>query len=341
MKITNETKIGALAVVAVTLLILGFNFLRGKKLFSHNMTLTGRFGNVNGLSNSNPVMINGLQVGTVYKISPTKDMREILVDITITKDIDIPNNSIAIIKPSVLGTTTFEIKLGDAHTYLKNKDYIITEANAGIFNDVLKKVDPVLYELKGTLNSIDSFVMKLNNVVDPNAKNNIQTTLANLNRITGSLVVSAASLQILLNTQTGSLAKTLNNLNSVTENLAANNGKISNVLTNLDKTATNLSQLNLKQTLDSLDATINSLKSIVTKFNNNSGTIGLLLNDPSLYRNLASTSNKLNLLLDDIRVNPKRYVNISVFGKKNTGSPLMVPLPDSVNSPYIIKKIKN
>ena len=341
MKISNETKVGALAVVSITLLILGFSFLKGKKLFSNSKSLIGKFGNINGLANSNPVMINGMQVGTIYKITPTKDMREILVNINITSDINVPNNSIAVIKPNLLGTTTLEIKLGDSHVYLKNNETIITEANAGIINDVLKKVDPVLYELKNTISSIDSFVIKLNGVIDPGAKNNIASALGNLNKLTTSLIVSSASLEALLNTQTGTLAKTLNNLSSVTGNLAANNDRITAVLTNLDKTATKLSGLELQKTLDSLDATISSLKSIVSKFNTNTGTIGLLLNDPSLYKNLASSSNKLNLLIDDIRVNPKRYVNISILGRKNTSAPLLVPLPDTVNSPYKIEKIKN
>lgn len=302
------------------------------------MNIVGRFSNVQGLASSNPIMVNGLQVGTVYKISPTKDMREILVNMTITSDINIPNNSIAIIKPNPLGTTTVDIRLGNSNIPLKNNETILTETNAGIFNDILKKVDPVLYEMKNAISSIDTFLLKLNDVVDKDAKNNIGATLANLNKTTASLVISAASLETLLNTQTGTLAKTLNNLNSVTANLANNNDKISGVLTNLDKTATNLSKLNLQGTLDTLDATISSLKAVVSKFNTNSGTLGLLFNDPSLYKNLASTSNKLNLLLDDIRVNPKRYVNISVFGKKNKTAPLMVPLPDTVSSPYIYHK---
>lgn len=341
MKISNETKIGVLAVLSVTLLILGFNFLKGKKLFSSSFSITGRFGNVNGLANSNPVFVNGMQVGTVYKITPTKDMRAIFVDFNITSDINIPDNSVAIIKPNLLGTTSVEIKLGDSQAYLKNEETIITEANPGIINDVLKKVDPVLLELKNTISSIDSFVLKLNTLVDPGAKNNISAALNNLNKITASLVVSSASLELLLNNQTGTLAKTLDNLSSVTGNLAANNGKITSVLTNLDKTAGKLSQLDLNQTMDSLNATINNINTIVSKFNSNQGTIGLLLNDPSLYKNLASSSNKLNLLLDDIRVNPKRYVNISILGRKNSGSPLLVPLPDTVNAPYIIEKIKN
>jgi len=111
-------------------------------------------------------------------------------------------------------------------------------------------------------------------------------------------------------------------------------------MSNLDKTTTKMAQLDLQKTLSTLDATINDLKSTISKFNNDSGSLGLLLNDTKLYNNLASTGNKLNLLLDDIRVNPKRYVNITVFGKKQKASPLMLPLVDTLHSPYYIEKVK-
>ena len=338
MKISNETKVGAIAIVAVTFLILGFNFLKGKKFFTSNTTIVGIYGNVHGLANSNPIMINGLQVGTVYSISTQKDMRRITVNLNITKEIDIPDNSIALIKPNPLGTTSVEIKLGNSSKFLKNKDTIPTDTNAGIFDEVLKKMDPVLYEVKRAVSSLDTLLRNFNSIIDPNSKKNIASSLDNLNKITTSLTYSSSSLQTLLNAQTGSLAKTLDNMNSVTANLAANNPKINSIVSNLDKTSSNLSSLDVKKTMDTLDKAVNNLKNIIEKVNTNTGTMGKLMNDPSLYNNLASTSNKLNLLLDDIRVNPKRYVSISVFGKKSTVSPLMVPLPDTVSSPYIIKK---
>ena len=327
--------------MAVTFLILGFNFLKGKKLFSESKILYGIYGNVQGLANSNPIIINGLQVGTVYKITTDKDMRRITVELNITKNINLPKNSIAIIKPNPLGTTSIEIKLGDAIANLANKDTIYTEANAGIFNDVLKKLDPVLYEVKRAVGSIDSLLINVNNVIDPRAKYNIGATLDNLNRVTASMVASTASLNLLLNTQTGALAKTLNNMNAITGNLAGQNEKINNVVSNLDKTTSKLAALDLQKTLTTLDATINDLKAMTAKFNDSKGTLGLLMNDPSLYKNLASTGNKLNLLLDDIRSNPKRYVSVSVFGKKQTNPPLAYPLPDTLNSPYIIKRIND
>ncbi len=341
MKISNETKVGAIAIVAVALLVLGFNFLKGKKLWSNDKMIVGVYGNVQGLQNSNPIIINGLQVGTVYKITTDKNMRRIMVDMNITKDINIPKNSIAIIKGNPIGTTSIEIKLGDTSLYLKSKDTIYTESSSGVFEDVLKKVDPVLYEVRKAVSSIDTLLGNFNKILDPTAKNNIAGVLANLNRVTTSMVISTASLNTLLDTQSGALAKSLNNVSSITGNMAANNGKINSVVSNLDKTTSQLANLNFKKTLDTLDRTVNELKNMVSKFNNNNGTLGKLINDPTLYQNLASTGNKINLLLDDIRVNPKRYVNISVFGKKQNNNPLLLPLPDTLNSPYYIKKVKN
>ena len=340
MKISNETKVGAITVVAVAVLILGFNFLKGKKLWSKDTTLRGKYGNVQGLQNSNPIIINGLQVGTVYKITTEKDMREILVDMNITKDINIPKNSIAIIKSNPIGTTSIEIKLGDAVENLKDKDIIITENSGGIFDDVLKKVDPVLYEVRKAVSNVDTLLGNFNSILDPNARGNISEVLANLNKVTASMVTSTASLNGLLNAQTGALAKSLNNVSSITGNFASNNDKINNVMSNLDKTTSKFADINVKKTLDTLDKAVNDLKNMIGKFDNSNGTLGKLLNDPTLYKNLASSGNKLNLLLDDIRVNPKRYISISVFGKKQNNSPLLLPLPDTLNSPYYVEKVK-
>lgn len=335
MKISNETKIGALTAIAITLLILGFNFLKGKSFFDKTHTLYAKYSNVQGLATSNPVMINGLQVGTVYKISTDKNMKEILVDMTLTKDVNIPLNSVALIKPSLLGTISIEIKLGDATTFIPQNGTIATEATSGIFNDVLSKIDPVLTQVTKAVTSIDSVLLAVNRILDPNAKNNIAAMLENLNKTSANLIGASASLNVLLNTQTGALAGTLKNLNSFTGNLDKNNDKITNLVGNLDKTATNLSQLELQKTLSTLNNTIGDLKSTIGKLNSTSGTAGLLLNDTKLYNNLTATANKLNLLLDDLKTNPKRYVNISVFGKKNKNTGLTVPLPDTINAPYI------
>lgn len=335
MKISNETKVGALAAITITLLILGFNFLKGKTFFSNSRTFYAKYSNVQGLLPSNPIVINGMNVGSVYSISSDKNMKEILVTLNLTKDVNIPTNSIAVIKPNPLGTTNLEIKLGDATSYVPKNDTILTEKSAGLFDEALKKVDPVLFEVRNAVKSLDSVLVMITNVVDPNAKNNIHAMLANLAKTTASLTVSSASLETLLNTQTGALAKTLDNVSAFTGNLAKNNEKVSSVMTNLDKTTTNLSKLEFNKTLDTLNATINGLKASLNKLNTTEGTAGMLLNDKRLYNNLAATANKLNTLIDDLKTNPKRYISFSIFGKKAKGAPLAVPLPDTLNAPYI------
>jgi phospholipid/cholesterol/gamma-HCH transport system substrate-binding protein len=335
MKISNETKIGSLTAISIVLLVLGFNFLKGKTFFGKSHNIFAKYTNVQGLQPSNPIVINGLQVGSVYSITTDKNMKEILVNMNLTKDVNIPTNSIAIIKASLLNGTSIEIKLGDAQTYVAKNGYIATEVTAGILDDVLKKVDPVLYQVTKAVTSIDSVLLSVNHILDPAAKNNLGAMLANLNATSANLVGASSSLTKLLNTETGALTGTLNNLNSFTANLDKNNGKITNLVGNLDKTATNLSNLDLQQTLNTLNGTIGDLKSTIGKLNSPTGTAGLLLNDTKLYNNLTATANKINLLIDDLKTNPKRYVNISIFGKKNSSTGLTVPLPDTVNAPYL------
>lgn len=334
MKISSETKVGALTAIAITLLVLGFNFLKGKSFNGKGNKLYAVFTDVKGLTNSNLVVINGKQVGTVFATEFSKDMKNIIVTLNMNGKYQIPQNSVAVISASLLGTISLEIKLGSAPNYLANNDTISTQASASLMDDALQKLDPVLYEVKNAVKALDSVLVTVNNVIDPAARNNLRATLENVNKVTGSLAVSSASLQTLLNTQTGALAKSLENVSKFTGNLADNNEKMSSILTNVEKTTDNFSKLDVEKTLTALNGTITELKGVITKFSNDKGTLGLLINDNRLYNNLSATTNKLNLLLDDLRVNPKRYVNVSVFGKKDKSGPLMVPLPDTVNAPY-------
>ena len=330
MKLTNETKVGVLGAIVITLLILGFNFLKGKKMFSKNMTIYAKYTNVQGLTSSNPVIINGLQVGIVSDISTDKNMKEILVTISIQKDINIPSNSLASVSPNPLTVTKMEIKLGDNNTYLKNGDTLLSAASEGFLDGMINsKIDPILNTVNKSVHSIDSLLNNVNSLFDNNNKQNISASLENLNHAT-------ASLQMLLDKK-GPLTNTITNAEKFTGNLTANNKKIDSILNNLNTTTSHLSELDLEKTLTSLQLTINSLKQTVEKLNSKEGSVGLLMNDPSLYKNLNSTANKINVLLDDIRMHPKRYVSVSMFGKKEKQTPLLSPLPDTSNAPYLNK----
>lgn len=337
MTISNETKVGALTAIAIVLLILGFSFLKGKNIGGKNTHYLAVFNDIQGLTNSNPVVINGKQVGNIAKTDGGKDMRRIVVDINMTEEVTIPDDAIAVINKSLLGNVQMDIRLGNSSSFLKTNDTIKSIASDNILGDAMKKLDPVLYQVTNAVKSLDSLLGAVTKVFDPNAKKNIQGMLENLNKTTASLAVSSASLQGLLNAQTGALAKTLDNVSSFTGALKNNNEKISQTMTNLAATTDKLSKLDFEKTITTLNGTITDLKGAVGKITSNDGTLGLLLNDKKLYNNLNATSNKINLLMDDIRVHPKRYVNISVFGKKDKNSPLLIPLPDTVNAPYLTK----
>lgn len=328
MKISNETKIGALTTIAIALLILGFNFLKGKDLFEHSKKIYAVFKNVEGLENSNSVNIKGLQVGTVYSISPTdKDVDGIVVAISMKKDVNIPKNSVAIINAGLISSANIIIKKGDATEYLNDGDTLSTQEKGNILSEVQSNISPVVERLSSTLESLDSLIRVVGGLFDPSVKNNFGSIIANLAR-------SSASLQVILNEKTGALAHSLVHIDSFTSNLNRNNERINGTLDNLEKTTNKLANAKIDETLKSAQDAMNSLKDAINKINSTNGTLGLLVNDKKLYQNLESTTRSLNTLLDDIRVHPKRYITISVFGKKDKSGPLSAPLNDSTgNSP--------
>ncbi|MDX2046700.1 MAG: MlaD family protein [Chitinophagaceae bacterium] len=324
MKISNETKIGVLTAIAITILILGFNFLKGKSLFEKKDSIYAVFDKVSGLSTSNPVHINGYQVGSVSDIeAKDADLTGVIVTIHITKDVNIPDNSFAVINSNPLGTTIIDIKKGTSAKFLKDGDTVSTNPSSGLLDELRGSLNPAVDKVNGTLKSLDSLLEVVGAVFDPKTKNNMQVIIANL-------ASSTASLNALLNTQTGALAKTMGNLNAFTANLKQNNDTIDQILGNVEKMTSKFANLPLDQTLTKLQATADNLNTTLSKINKGDGTLGLLMNDKKLYNNLAATSNSLNILLQDFRLHPKRYISFSVFGKKDKTGPLMQPLEDSV-----------
>lgn len=327
MKISNETKVGALTAVAITLLILGFNFLKGKTLFKTGNIIYAKYTDTKGIMVSNGVFINGFQVGSVYDIeNADKNLSAIVVAIKLKDNYNIPANSIASIKENPLGNASITIALGDAATYVKSGDTILTASNAGLLGDVMNKLGPVGDQIKATVGSLDAVLKNINTIFDPATKNNLQEVIANINKTTASLVVSSASIQAMLNQQTGAITASMNNVNSFTKNLADNNDKVTRMLGNVEKTTETLSKADIDGTVAQLKNSIETLNTILGKMSSTDGSLGKLLNDKALYDNLTNTVRSANILMDDLRVHPKRYVNISVFGKKDKTGPLMAPL---------------
>jgi phospholipid/cholesterol/gamma-HCH transport system substrate-binding protein len=331
MKISNETKIGALTSIAIVLLILGYNFLRGKDLFEHSEKIYAVFKNVDGLELSNAVSIKGLEVGSVYAIRATnKNLDGILVTISMKKDVNIPKNSVAVIESGLLNSSNIVVQKGDATDYIQDGDTLLTMDKGGILSQFQGSLTPVMKNLSKTLGSLDSLIQIVGGLFNPAVKNNFTSIIGNLER-------SSASLQLMLNDRTSSLAHSMVHLDSFTNNLASNNQRINGTLDNLEKTTRKLSNAKIDETLQSAQEAMNSLKDAINKINSQDGTMGLLLNNKKLYLNLENTTRSLNILLDDLRLHPKRYVNISVFGSKDKKGPLMAPLNDTTANPPINK----
>jgi phospholipid/cholesterol/gamma-HCH transport system substrate-binding protein len=336
MKISNETKIGALTVVAVVFLILGFNFLKGKSVLKTGFFLYAKYTDLKKLSASNAVFANGFQIGTVYSTTATDpSLRELLVEIKLSADYHIPVNSLASIETNPLGAPVLNIQLGNSTKFFQTGDTIRSVENAGMFGAISNKLGPLSDQLTLTLITLDSLMRNFNSVLDPNTKGNLRSVIANLNTATASITSSTISLQKLLNVQTGALAQSLKHVSDFTGNLAKNNDKIDSTLSYLQTTTRNLSQADVDGLINGFKRSADSLSNIINSINSTNGSLGALINDKSLYNNLNNITRSLNVLIDDLRAHPKRYVNISLFGGKSKGDYLTAPLPvtDSTSKP--------
>ena len=330
MKVSNETKVGALTIIAITLIILGFNFLRGKTLFKSGNFIYAKYTDTKGLIISNPVYVNGFQVGTVFDIeNKSADLSQIIVSIKLNNVYNIPTNSLATIQDNPLGTNSIAIVLGDAKTYLKSEDTIKTAPAASLLGDLMNTLSPLGEQTKKTISNLEKVLSNINKVLNEQNRANIEQILSNLSTATVSLNKSMESVEAMLQNQSGSIAMTANNLNSFSKNLTDNNKRINDIISNLDTTTKQIKEIDLSKTIKDIQVVVGELTQTIHNLNNGDGTAAKLLNDPDIYRQLQGTIKSINTLVDDVKTHPKRYVNISVFGKKDKSTPLIKPIADT------------
>ena len=319
MKISNETKVGILTIVALTLLIVGFNFLKGKNVFSHEKHLYAVFSDLGSLRKSNDVKMKGLPIGAVYDYTEIdKNLSGIIVTITLKRDVNIPKDSKATIESELLGTTYLNIAQGQSPDFLKDGDTLVSDRASSFLGDVKAQITPTLTSVRGAIDSLKMVLGGLNRLFEKDTKANISEIIRNLKETT-------ASLNKLLNAESGALSATLSNANSITNNLKKNNDSITATISSIKKAADKFSGLEVQPTIDSLQASINEFKNILTKFDTNEGTLGLLMKDRAVYDQLKNLLLGIEILFDDIRVNPKRYTGSLIFNRKDRTGPLTSP----------------
>jgi len=332
MRVSNETKVGALTVIAVALIIVGFNFLKGKTIFKSGTFVYAKYTDTKGLIVSNPVFVNGFQVGTVFEIENMNDnLSELVVCIKLNQLYKLPKNSVATIQENPLGTNAINIIPGTSANMIVSGDTIQTAPATSLLGEIMNTLSPLGAQIKSTISELEKVLGNVNKTLDDGNRQNFKTILENLSSTTLLLNKSLESVEGMVNQQNGSIAKTANNLNTFTANLNQNNQKISNILSNLDSTTKAINDADLNKTIKTIQATLIALNTTIDKLNNGNGTGAKLLSDPAMYNQLQSTIKSVNTLVDDIKVHPKRYINVSVFGKKDKRAPLTKPLSDTVD----------
>ncbi len=320
MKISNETKVGALTVLAVTLLFVGFNYLKGRDVFRTTKKIYAEFTDLGSLEKSNEVKINGLPVGVVYqKKEKDKDVSAIVVTITLTRDINIPKNSVAYIASSLVGSSFIVIERGNSSEMLQDGDTISTRIENGLLGDVKAQLDPTISSVREILDSLKNTLTSINDVLDAETRKHLRQTIANLDS-------SSKAMHYYLQTEQGPLYQILLNIESVTERLKTSSVAVEQTTKNAELFSERLASINITQTADTLYAVINQLKQLTTSLNKGEGSLGALLKERQLHDQLQKTILSAEILLDDLRAHPKRYASFTLFGKKDRSTPLQAPL---------------
>ncbi len=299
----KEIKIALVAVVGLIVLFFGMNFLKGLKLFSSDTEYLMAFKDISGLGTSTPIYANGYRVGVVRSIDYdyTQQNKDIMVGVDIDPNLRIPEGSTAEISSDLLGNLQVKLKLADNQTaFLKPGDIIQGSINEGAMGK-LREMVPTIERM---IPKLDSIMGSLNLLLADPA---IAQTLHNAEHISSGLVKTTSEVNTLM-------AQLNRNVPGVMTKAGTTLDNTTEVMTNVNN---KLSELDLQATMEKLNATLANMEALSAQLKSSEGTLGLLMNDPTLYNNLNSTMRSADSLLVNFREHPKRYVHFSVFGKKD------------------------
>lgn len=315
MKVSREIKTAVLVIISIILFIWGYSFLKGKNLFDNSNKLFVVYENVAGLAPSAPVTLNGLTIGKVNSISINPDGK-LLVELHITTDFPIAKTSIAEIYDSgLVGGRQIAIKpnLLDKN-YTVSGDYLQASSKLGLTDALAQQLEPLQAKIQQLLENADVLFSNVNDILDTQTRQNLKNSIASLNTTLSEFSVASKSINELLADNKSKLNSTLKNVDKVSGNFAT--------------ISDSLAKANLGQTVKNLEKTLAKVDKIMAELEQGNGTMGKLIKDETMYTNFAKTSKELELLLQDLRLNPTRYVNVSLFGKKN--KPYVAPVNDTI-----------
>jgi phospholipid/cholesterol/gamma-HCH transport system substrate-binding protein len=315
LKITKEVKVGIAFIIALSVLIWGLMYLKGLEIFQPKKVVFAVYDRVNGLVVANPVTIKGMNVGQVKSIYfSKKELGKIVVELVITQDFPIPKNSIAKIYSSgLISSKEVEIVLGDSQNVLQDGDTLKAQTESSLTDEVGKQLIPLKEKAERLINSIDTVANLVKDILNKRTQENLAKAVENINVVTRNLASITGGLDTLVGKQKTHLASIIGNVESISKNLKQNNENISNILVNFSNLSDSLSKARIPATIDKVNTALQDINLVLAKINNGQGSIGLLLNDKNLYNEVAKAAKDLNLLLEDIKANPSKYIKVSVF----------------------------
>lgn len=324
LKVSREVKTAVLVIGAILLFIWGYYFLRGRDLFNSYKTYYVTYTDVEGLSPSAPITLNGLVVGKVTGISfKSYETGELLIEMQVKTDFPISATSHATLyEPSLLGGKQIAL-IPDLKNTTPAKDggYLLSGLKPGMLSVVGEKLSPLQTKVEATVVSADSLLKSVSNVLDLKTQENLRIAIAEMSATMKQFNQAATS------------------LNGV---IAGNKAKIDGTMNNLNRTSANFAQLsdslnkaNLGQAVKNLEKTLGNVDKMINDVEAGKGTLGKLMKDEAMYNNLTAASNELKQLLADVKNNPKRYIHFSVFGKK--GTPYKEPVETTTTTEEIKK----
>ena len=301
---TNEVKTGILVILGIALFVFGFSYLKSNDIFVSDRTFYAVYSDVEGVVNGTPVTVNGLPVGSIQNISFYK-RNQLLVKFRVENDIQFSVNSLAQIYETGLigGKALAIIPANDKATNAISNDTLQSSIAPGLTDLVNKKITNLQLKIESMVMSADSVLFKINRVFDDSTRNNLRKSVSSFNTTISDL------------SETSSMIKSIIQLNKNNVDLTLSN--FSQISKDLSDVSSSLNDGNLDITLSNFKNSSDNLSKILIDINKGDGTLSKLIKNDSLFNNLNDASKSIDLLLEDIRLNPNRYIHFSVFGKKN------------------------